>query len=311
MTELCIFDGHCDTAVELWRRSLSLADSPLAVSLEKARGFRSYVQVFAFCVAWMPPELRNSGTFARSLAYFSGQLDSCRDEIHLLRTARELEAVLSGGGRGAMLSIEGAEAIACDPGRLEEAYEAGVRMISLTWNHSNALAGSCQTGEGLTGQGREFFRRAQRLGMLVDVSHVSDRAFWELCELAERPIVASHSNARALCSHPRNLTDDQFRALCDLGGTAGINLFRAFLSDGPATVEDVCRHIDRFCDLGGPDHVALGGDLDGCDELPAGIDSVADYGKIAAALEARGYGEDALQEIFSGALLRTVSRCFR
>lgn len=307
MSGLSVFDGHCDTAVELWRRNESLADSSCQVSLRRAQGFWAYVQVFAFCTAWLPRKVQLADAFAQSRAYFMTQL--ARADVPLLCTAEQIAQILKHGGRGAMLSIEGAEAIGCDPGRLDEAFALGVRMICLTWNEANALAGSCHTGEGLSAQGREFVLRAQKMGMLIDVSHLSERAFWQVCELAQRPIVASHSNSRALCAHPRNLTDEQFRALCALGGTAGINLYGAFLSDAAATLDDVCRHIDHFYELGGAGHVALGGDLDGCDALPLGFTGVQDYEKLAAALRARGYSELTIQEIFSNSLLKVVKQC--
>ncbi len=309
MKQLTVFDGHCDTAVELWRRTQALEDSSCMISLRRAERFGAYVQTFAFCTAWLPQQAQEGDAFAQSLAYFTAQLERCKRQIRLCRTADAVEAALSGRGRGALLSIEGAEAIGCDPGRLETAFEAGVRMVGLTWNHPNALAGSCLTGEGLSARGREFVRRAQKLGMVIDVSHLSDRAFWDVCELAERPIVASHSNSRAVCDHPRNLTDAQFCALCALGGTAGINLYSAFLSSESASLDDVCRHIDHFYALGGAGHVALGGDLDGCDSLPAGFAGVEDYEKLAAALAAHGYLEEDIQEIFSDSLLKVVKQC--
>lgn len=309
MKKLTVFDGHCDTAVELWRRAEALEDSSCMISLRRAERFDAYVQTFAFCTAWLPRQAQESGAFAQSLTCFTAQLDRYKEQIRLCRTAHDVETVLSGHGRGALLSIEGAEAIDCDPGRLETAFEAGVRMVGLTWNHQNALAGSCLMGEGLSAQGREFVRRAQKLGIVIDVSHLSDRAFWDVCELAEKPIVASHSNSRAVCDHPRNLTDEQFRALCALGGTAGINLYSAFLSGGGASLSDVCRHIDHFYELGGAHHVALGGDLDGCDSLPAGFSGVEDYEKLAAALAAHGYAEEDIQEIFSDSLLKVVKQC--
>lgn len=111
-------------------------------------------------------------------------------------------------------------------------------MIAPAWNAQNALTGSCMTGGGLTAQGKEFVRRAQKLGMILDVSHISEKAFWDLCDITEKPFVASHSNSRAICKHVRNLTDEQFKALCEAGGTAGLNLYGAFLRDeGRPTLE--------------------------------------------------------------------------
>lgn len=108
---------------------------------------------------------------------------------------------MQAGKCAAFLAIEGAEAVREDEGLLELAYEAGVRMVSLVWNLPNGLSGSCQTGEGLTEKGKRFFRRAQKLGMLVDVSHLSEKGFWDMAELAEKPIVASHSDSFAVCPH--------------------------------------------------------------------------------------------------------------
>ena len=178
MKKYRVFDGHCDTAIELWRQEQSLRSNLLAVSLERAENLDGYTQFFAFCTAWLKTRMPHTEHFARALDYFTEQL-------------RENEA----------------EAGREDPGLLEAAYEKGVRMVSLVWNLPNSLSGSCQTGEGLSEKGKEFFRRAQRLGMLVDVSHLSEKGFWDMTELAEKPIVASHSDAFAVCPHPRNLTD--------------------------------------------------------------------------------------------------------
>ena len=247
--------------------------------------------------------------FISMLPYFQAQLFQYSARIQLCRTADDALAALSAGRCGAFLSIEGAESISCDPGLLDEAWAQGIRMITLTWNYRNALAGSCHTGEGLSAQGREFARRAQKLGIILDVSHLSDRAFWDLCEISEKPIVSSHSNSRAVCANPRNLTDEQFQAICRLGGTAGLNLYSLFLSDRPATFEDIYRHLDHFLSLGGDGHVALGGDLDGCDELPAGFASLDSYSALWRFLEGKGYSEKALTSLFSGALLDVLRKC--
>ena len=186
----------------------------------------------------------------------------------------------------------------------------GVRMIAPVWNAENALAGSCMTGGGLTAQGREFVRRAQRAGIIVDVSHSSERTFWDICEIAEKPIVASHSNAKAVCGHVRNLTDEQFRAICDLGGTAGLNLYGPFLTDGPrVTFDDLRRHLDHFLDLGGEGHIALGADLDGCDRLPAGFSGLDDYEALGDFLKNTGYSDETIQNLFCNSLMKVVKTC--
>ena len=305
-----VFDGHCDTPVELWLQEKQLRSSDLAVSLDKAAGLGGYAQFFAFCTAWIETRMPHTEHFSRALDYFLAQLRKNEDRITLCRTAPEAEAAMQAGKCAAFLAIEGAEAVREDEGLLELAYEAGVRMVSLVWNLPNGLSGSCQTGEGLTEKGKRFFRRAQKLGMLVDVSHLSEKGFWDMAELAEKPIVASHSDSFAVCPHPRNLTDAQFQAICDLGGTAGLNLYGAFLRDeGRPTLEDVWRHIEHFLELGGDGHIALGGDLDGCSVLPEGFAGVDSYAMLAQWLEDRKLPSSTIENIFSESLLKVVKQC--
>ena len=183
-------------------------------------------------------------------------------------------------------------------------------MVNLTWNADNALAGASRhDGPGLSAQGKEFVRRAQRLGIIIDVSHISDRAFWDIMDITEKPVVASHSNSRKLCGHSRNLTDDQFKAICDCGGYAGINLYTAFLSeDRTADFETVYTHMDHFLQLGG-EHVALGGDLDGCESLPSGFTGIHDYEKLASFLECKGFSEETIQNIYCNTMKKVVTLC--
>lgn len=305
-----VFDGHCDTPVELWRNGAELRENRLAISLERARSLNGYAQFFSFCTAWLNDGRPHSEQYRLALSYFLAQLDENRELAALCRTAEDAETAVQAGKTAAFLSIEGAEALDCDAGRLDEAYERGVRMISLVWNIENPLTGSCMTGTGLTARGKEFFRRAQRLGMIVDVSHLSDRGFWDMAELAEKPLVASHSNSRALCAHPRNLTDEQFRAICQLGGTVGLNLVEPFLSEnGAATLDGFRRHLDHFLELGGEGHIAVGLDLDGTTELPAGFTGVEHHRTLAAYLAGCGYSEKTMQSLLCGSWMEVLKAC--
>ena len=310
MKKYRVFDGHCDTAIELWRQEQSLRSNSLAVSLERAENLDGYTQFFAFCTAWLKTRMPHTEHFARALDYFTEQLRENEDRITLCRTMREADAAMAAGKAAAFLAIEGAEAVREDPGLLEAAYEKGVRMVSLVWNLPNSLSGSCQTGEGLSEKGKEFFRRAQRLGMLVDVSHLSERGFWDMAELAEKPIVASHSDAFAVCPHPRNLTDAQFRAICDLDGTVGLNLYGPFLTqEKTPTLDDLRRHLDHFLALGGEGHLALGADLDGCEILPEGFAAVDDYNALGDYLVKTGYSDETIQNLFCNSLRKVVTTC--
>lgn len=312
MKQYVVFDSHCDTASELWQKGQTLDKTDCMVSLPQMEQLAGYGQFFAFCtLAGIDTGHSCEALLTEPYNYFMKELRRHADTMALCRTGSDFEHALSEGKRGVFLSLEGAEGISCDPGRLEELYEMGIRMVNLTWNADNALAGCAKTnGPGLTRQGREFVRRAQKLGIMIDVSHISDHAFWDVLETAERPVVASHSNSRKLCGHARNLTDEQFRALCQQGGYAGINLYSAFLEDSEsADFESVYRHMDHFLQLGGEGHVALGGDLDGCDQLPAGFQGVKDYNKLASFLEQKGFSDKTVQEIYSNTMKRIVTLC--
>ena len=144
----------------------------------------------------------------------------------------------------------------------------------------------------------------ERLGVYADVSHLSDPGFWELFRMTEQPIVASHSNARALCPHRRNLTDDMFRAIRDTGGVVGINLYRDFV--GGTSMDALVAHIEHFLALDGEKTLCIGGDLDGCEALAAGMQGVEDIPHLYEALERRGYGKSLLEDIFWNNLCRLL-----
>lgn len=182
-------------------------------------------------------------------------------------------------------------------------------MTTLTWNEQNPLAGSHKTGGGLTARGRAFVEAAQRHGMAVDVSHLSDEAFWDIMDITQAPVSASHSNSRAVWPESRNLTDAQFRAICETGGVAGINLFTGFLGEEPVTLETVCRHVLHWLDMGGEKHIALGGDLDGCQRLPEGFTGVDCYPALARALAGHGVPRRTLEDIFWNNAMRMLERC--
>ena len=183
---------------------------------------------------------------------------------------------------------------------LETVASWGVRLINPVWNNANVLSGSCadEPDRGLSVYGREFVAKMYEYGIFADVSHISDAGFWDVIQAARGPVVASHSNARApgLCPHRRNLTDDMFRAVRDTGGVVGINLYLDFVGGGH--MDDLIAHIEHFLSLSGESTVAIGGDLDGCEALAAGMTGVQDVAKLYQKLEERGYPRPLLEDIF-------------
>lgn len=300
-----VFDLHCDTAYALLGKELNEAGSLLQnsyhIDLNRAGELPGYAQCFA---CFNTPEMEKwhhktpTTVFELELATILWEIEKNQDRIALVYSAKDIEANKSKGLMSAVLTIEGTAGFGYDPALLEDLYKIGFRMTTLGWNESNSLTGSHVTGEGLTGAGRAFVQEAQGIGMVIDVSHISDQGFWDIMEITNAPIVASHSNSRAICDVSRNLTDDMFRAICQTGGVAGINLYADFLGMEP----DISTAADHICHLLELDstgkHIALGGDLDGCDTLPFGFTGIQDYPKLAKVLLERGVSPEMVEDIF-------------
>ena len=276
-----LFDLHCDTitrlhdGIRLQPGDRSLCQNAAHLSLEGMSGF-SWTQCFAI---FIPDEKRGRAAadyFEACYAFFCAQLAENAGRIAQARTAGQVQSLLAAGKAAALLTVEGGAVLG---GRLEgvdRLASCGVKLLTLTWNGPNELgSGNAAPDRGLTPFGRAAVARLEERGIGVDVSHLNDRGFWELSEVARRPFVASHSNARAVCPHPRNLTDAQIRRLVQVGGLVGLNYHAPFLAeDGRPAFRDLAAHIRHFLDLGAQDILALGSDYDGSDPpdwlLPVG-----------------------------------------
>ena len=240
------------------------------------------------------------------------------DGLRIVRTADELEGCLREGIIAAILHFEGAENLGPDPGALEELYEVGLRSLGLVWSRPNDYAhgvpfrfpSSPDTGPGLSGAGRELVGECNRLGVLIDLSHINERGFWDVAEISDAPLVATHSNAHALCPASRNLTDRQLDAIRDSDGMVGVNFAVAFLrEDGGEAVdtplETVVRHVDYLVERVGIDRVGLGSDFDGA-KVPKELGDVSGLPVLLAALRAGGYDEKALEKLAHGNWIRVL-----
>ena len=200
-----------------------------------------------------------------------------------------------------IISCEGGEMLQGSIDRLHEFHDkARLRMIALTWNYENEIGHPAASGPegGLKPFGIELLREMDALGILPDVSHLNEAGFWDVCERAALPPIASHSDCRWLCDVPRNLWKAQAKAIVERGGFIGVNFYSNFLkSDGAATLDDVVRHIDALCELGGEDVIGLGSDFDGIERWPEGLASPADFPALLDALRRRGYGEALLEKL--------------
>ena len=300
-----VFDLHCDTALALLGETRneagSLKKNKLHIDLERASQLEAYCQCFACFTTPMMQEWNKLSpivVFERELATIQREVDKHKRLMSIAYSMADVEDNREKGKMSAILTIEGPAGFDFDPALLETLHQIGFRITSLGWNEQNVLTGSNVTGGGLTDQGREYVREAQRLGMLVDVSHISDEGFWDIMEQTQAPVLATHSNSRALCGHSRNLTDDMFRAICRTGGVAGINQYADFLGESP-TLDTVCDHIFHFMELDPTGkHIALGSDLDGCEQLSQGFEGIQSYPALAQRLLERGLREEMIRDIF-------------
>lgn len=300
-----VFDFHCDTALALLGEDMnqagSLRKNNLHIDLERASKLGGYAQCFAcfttpFMEEWhhISPIL----AFERELATIQREVDKNKDLIAIAYTPDEIEENRRNGKMSAILTLEGTAGFGHDPELLESMSLIGFRISSLGWNEKNPLTGSHETGGGLTDQGREYVREAQRLGMLIDVSHISDEGFWDIMKITNAPIIATHSNSRFVWNNSRNLTDDMFRAICETGGVAGYNVCAEFTGENP-TIDTICDHIFHFMELDpSGKHISLGGDLDGITDMPAGFEGVQSFPVLAQRLLERGLDEKTVLDIF-------------
>lgn len=260
-----------------------------------------------------PPPLSDDALFERARALLLDTASRHPDSLRMAYSARDLEENFREGVCSAFLTIEDGRAVAGDMEKLHSFYDMGVRAMALTWNAPNCFGcpnsrDPAVMSKGLTPFGKEAVLEMNRLGMLVDVSHLSDGGFWDVFELSRKPFIASHSNCRALCGHPRNLTDEMIRALAQKGGVVGVNFAPEFLAEdagGVSRVEDICRHVRHLIQIGGEDCPALGTDFDGVTGAFE-IGQPTQMGRLFDALQKHGLTERQIDKIARENALRVI-----
>lgn len=321
-----VVDMHCDTISGLLKKrrageEISLRHNELHLDLERMRESSYLLQNFALFVnlikcndPWDEVcELHN---------LYREELKKNEDLIAPVLRYEDIGANEAVGKMSAMLTVEEGAVCKGEIGKLRTLYEMGVRMLTLSWNYPNELGSpnvdrtqetveffTPNTEGGLTEKGREFVSEMERLGMIVDVSHLSDAGFYDVWEITRKPFVASHSNARRVCRHVRNLSDDIIRKLAERGGCMGLNFYADFLKEliegefNPGAIEDVVHHARHITNLGGIEVLGLGSDFDGID-TNEGLPGVQSMGLLWDALHKAGYHESELDKIFSGNVLQ-------
>lgn len=319
---LPFIDMHCDTLRACLRGERDIFSLPeMMLDIERMAAAGQAAQFFA--VFFRPEgETAPGGTpLPGDDALFEMHRDLLLESVRvhadcfaLAHGAEDIERNSAEGKISAILTLEDGRAVRGELERIKWFYERDVRVITLTWNGENCFgspnsADARVMGRGLTDFGAQAVEYMNELGMLVDVSHLSDGGFWDVARISKKPFAATHSNCRALAPHTRNLTDEMIRALANRGGVAGLNYFPPFLSPDPeercSRVEDMCRHVLHMLMVGGEDCIALGSDFDGIyGELE--IASPADVPGLFAALEKAGLTARQLEKFACGNVLRVL-----
>lgn len=301
-----ICDCHCDTLTELYKKQTSLYSNDQHFDIKRQIELGGGLQ---FCAIFVPThEFRYYG----GLRYTLCLLDKYRQEIKKMQAdgidvlpvlTKEDAADVLNHKAATLLAIEEGGAIDGSLEALRCLYDLGLRAMTLTWSNRNDIAdgiNEAATGGGLTVFGRQVVQEMNKLGMLVDVSHIAPAGFWDVIETSSKPIIATHSNAKSLCSHPRNLDDKQIAAINENDGLIGITFAGQFLEEdyNDACIDSVYRHIDYMLNLMGNDeHIGFGSDFDGISHPPYNIKGVQDYRPLIEYLQSKNYSDETIAKI--------------
>lgn len=317
-----IADLHCDTISEIWKsrragRPQQLFQNNLHVDIQKMQKAGYLLQNFAMYIDLE----KTSDPFAavsEQMDVFYDEMEKNKDYIGIATSYHEILANEKQGKMSALMTIEEGSCCKGELENLETLYQRGARMMTLTWNYPNELAGpnlpadsfgAFDSTKGLTRKGFAFIQRMEEIGMILDVSHLSDAGFWDIAKHTKKPFAASHSNARALSPHARNLTDDMLRVIADRGGVAGLNFYGRFLNptdDSHSSTARMVQHVRHIVNVGGIECIGLGSDFDGITgELE--MEDCSQLAKLTAELERAHFTGNEIEHI----LYKNVMRFYR
>jgi len=319
-TPIDSFDMHADTIDALGMTSHapyanfnnkfsgSLADSNAQLSANRMGGVR-WAQCYAI---WIPDaegdeqgDIPAIEWYREGVKWFKRQVEEHSDRFTQVRKFSDIPSILDEGKVAAILTVENAACLDAGLGVVDEFEQDGVLIAGVTWNYKNVLgSGNVYPDQGLTKLGREYIAALEEHGIVDDVSHLNEKGFWELDEIATKPYIATHSNARSVCNHLRNLTDEQFGALTARGGVVGLNFHEGFVHEEGYvyTFDELAAHVDHWLSLGGEDHIALGSDRDGAD-VPSWLADCSAQRALFERFEER-FGQDITRKLFYENALR-------
>ncbi|MGI5920276.1 MAG: dipeptidase [Syntrophomonadaceae bacterium] len=306
-----IVDLHCDTLSALVDKNESLLTNSGQYDINRARQGHIGWQFFALFA--MPKDahwvLRN---ILKQVDKFYDEIENNAAYLYHLKRYQDAIKPENSNKIGCLLHLEGAEAIGTDLEMVSLFYRLGLRSMALTWNNRNQLADGISEGDsngGLSLKGRQVLKEMSRLGIILDLAHISEAGYYDALQYYDKPIMVTHANARKLCNHRRNLTDDQLKALAQHGGVIGITQVSEFVKESGATLNDLLDHVVYVTDLIGVEHVAFGSDFDGSDSMV--IDDVRGYSILSESLQSRGYNNREIEMILNGNALRIIKEVLK
>ncbi|WMJ23941.1 membrane dipeptidase [Paludicola sp. MB14-C6] len=289
-----IFDLHCDTITECLRLNKSLNDNDLHLDLKRGNQYERWIQTFAF---WINDCYRGEEAFHQFMLQrnlLMNELEAYPNEFERYQIGKEPTPHKC----NVIMAVEGGHVLGGDLHKIEQLSKLGVSYLTLTWNDDNEIGcGAKGSNTGLTAFGKDVVRELERCNIVVDISHLNEAGFWDVCEIATKPIIATHSNARAIHDNKRNLYDDQLTYIIQHNGICGINFFPEFINGTKdATLDDIKRHVDHILSLGGENILAIGSDFDGAlmPKILSGVQTLY----ILYENMVKWYGEKIAEKIF-------------
>ena len=277
MKKYSVFDAHCDTLHRVCDEGGDINKNVFNTDTARMREYKSYSQIYAMFI---------------DTKYYNSPKIRMKSLYEIYRNS-------DFNGITPYLSLEGGEVIES----LEDVdylHSIGVRCVNLAWNNSNKICGGADDPDtDITPFGCDVVKKLNEKGILIDVSHLNDKSFYSVADITTKPLIASHSNSRAVCNHRRNLTDEMFKKICESGGCVGINLYPPFVKEtGKCNIDDVLIHIEHFMNHGGENHIGIGADFDGVsDNLPEGIKGCQDLYKVFDKMYDLGYSDDIVEKV--------------
>lgn len=293
---------HIDTLMNKYKDNdydFNKNNEKFQVDLKKLKN--SNVQIILFAIFAKENYLPDGNGLRETIQMIDDfhQLINRTEELEIATNYNDIKNIHGEGKIAALLTIEGAKSV-FNISALRNFHRLGVKLITLTWNHKNHIGSgiSESTNSGLTKTGKIFIKEMNKLNIIIDLSHLNPAGFWDVNELNEYPLVATHSNAKSICNHPRNLSDKQIKAIADSNGIIGINFCPSFLTNKEkATIEDVFKHIDYIKKLVGVEYVGLGTDYDGISKTPEGLEHIGKLNNLLQMMRDKGYSEQEIAAI--------------